>query len=139
MHSSLKRKTSLKAKTPLKAKAPIRAKKSIDRRVAKPKTNKPYKPSYDYKSIFTNDLKKCYITGTRGMVHVHHIFGASNKANSEKYHFLIPLRADWHDMADYGVHFNKELDLKFKRKCQEYWLENYGSKEEFIKIFGMWW
>ncbi len=90
-----------------------------------------------------DDLTKCFITGytkaSGAAIHVHHIFGGSNKTNSEKYHFLIPLRADWHDMASYGIHFNRELELKIKRMCQDYWLIHYGTKEEFIAIFGKWW
>ncbi len=94
-------------------------------------------------SIFTDDLYHCIITGDPGQglygVHVHHIFGGANKQNSERYGFLIPLRCDWHDMADYGIHFDKEFDLKYKRLCEEYWIENIGTQEEFIETFGMWW
>ena len=101
----------------------------------KPKTNNKKK----LKSVFTNDLYTCIISGTKNNIHVHHIFEAANKANSEKYGFLIPLSAHWHDMSNEAIHFNRELDLKWKRKCQDYWLENYGTKEEFIKIFRKWW
>lgn len=157
-NSTLTRKTPLKAKTALKSHTTLKTKKSlrmcsiekmsscasVSKKGAK---KRPYKPKYAYKSIFTDNLKRCFITGcTEGyhngkyhMIHVHHIFGASNKSNSEKYHFLIPLRDDWHDMADYGVHFNKELDLCLKRICQVYWLMEYGTKEEFIKAFSKWW
>ena len=90
-------------------------------------------------SILAPDFHKCYICGDVNNIHIHHIFGAANKANSEKYGFLVPLRADWHNMSDYGVHFNKELDLKLKRKCQDYWLEHIGTKEDFIATFGKWW
>lgn len=157
-YSTLKRKTTLKTKTrlkssnrlqqntPLKVNISLRdsySKKIKSGIVKQKKKASAYKPKYKYESIFTNDLNKCCITGctkSQGYdIHVHHIFGAANKANSEKYHFLIPLRADWHDMADYGVHFNRELDLKIKRACQEYWLKHYGTKDEFIKVFGKWW
>jgi hypothetical protein len=150
--------STLKRKTPLRAKAPLRAKKGLNTykplRAGASTASKPkksgekkqrqaaYKPVYPYASIFTADLKTCYITGSNkdsADIHVHHIFGGANKANSEKYHFLIPLRADWHDMADYGIHFNRELDLKIKRFCQDYWLEHYGTKEEFIVTFSKWW
>ena len=140
----LTRKTPLKrSQTPLK-RTQITPKPSGEKpkKTVSKKKSQVYKPSYPYASIFTDDLNKCYITHsdkTIADIHVHHIFGASNKANSEKYHFLVPLRADWHDMADYGVHHNRELDLKFKRKCQDYWLEHYGTKEEFIEVFGKWW
>ena len=72
-------------------------------------------------------------------IHVHHVFGAANKAKSEKYGFIIPLRADWHDLADYGIHFDRDFDLRIKRECQDYWLANYGTREEFINVFGKWW
>ena len=161
MYSSLKRKTPLKAKTPLRAKTSLKAYGSLKpsgtlrsgselkvgtskkTTVSSPKRKTAvYVPSYPYESIFTKDLNRCLITGSAKPehdIHVHHIFGAANKANSEKYHFLMPLRADWHDMADYGIHFNEALDLRYKRKCQEYWLQHYGTKEEFIEIFNQWW
>lgn len=143
MYSTLTRKTPLKAKTCLRAKAPLKARTPL--RQSKPGTQQ--KKSARARSvnkskafsIFTDDLYRCHITGSSTGVHIHHIFGASNKTNSERYGFLVPLRFDWHDMADYGIHFNRELDLKYKRACQEYWLTHYGTKEEFIKVFGMWW
>lgn len=158
-YSTLKQKTPLRAKTPLKAKTGLRQTKTLQSRrslkssyeskvkagvkKAPAKTSTYYKPKYKYESIFTDDLTKCFITGdtkaSGAAIHVHHIFSGSNKTNSEKYHFLIPLRADWHDMASYGIHFNRELELKIKRMCQDYWLIHYGTKEEFIAIFGKWW
>ncbi len=105
-------------------------------------TNKPVDKEKAF-SVFTDDLYHCIITGDGGKglygIHVHHIFGGANKKNSEKYGFLIPLRNDWHSMSNYGIHNDRELDLKYKRLCQEYWLEHYGTQEEFIKVFGQWW
>ncbi len=150
-NSTLTRRTPLKAKTSLKAKSTLRPKTDLRSSYAQkvksgakqPKRgkNKPYKPRYKYHSIFTKDLERCYITGTRKSgvnVHIHHIFGGAKKAASEKYGFLVPLRMDWHDMSDYAVHFNKELDLRFKEDCEHFFLENVGSKEDFINEFGMW-
>lgn len=161
VYSTLKRKTPLKQKTPLKAYSTLRAKKSlrqctIDKARASTSLKKAhkraYKPKRSYESIFTSELSKCFLTGctsgwyngengelTYYKIHIHHIFGASNKANSEKYHFLIPLRDDWHNMSSYGVHTNRDLELRLKKICQEYWLLAYGTKEDFIKTFGMWW
>lgn len=90
-------------------------------------------------SIFSENLCRCHITGDTNNIHIHHVFGASNRSNSEEYGFVVPLRADWHDMADYGIHFNRSLDLRYKTACEEYWIENIGTKEEFIAIFGKWW
>ena len=42
-------------------------------------------------SVFTDDMDHCYFTGTYP-VERHHIFGSSNRKNSEKYGFVIPLR-----------------------------------------------
>lgn len=90
-------------------------------------------------SIFTNNLNRCYVTGTNNDVHIHHVFGAANKVHSEEYGFMLPLCAEYHNMSDKGIHFDKEFDLRMKRECQEYWLNNISSKDEFIKVFGKWW
>lgn len=37
-------------------------------------------------------------------------------------------------MSDYGVHFNRKLDLEFKQECQRRWVKKYG--EGFERIFG---
>ena len=90
-------------------------------------------------SVLTDDLEHCYITGSRG-VHIHHIFpGRANRKLSEKHGFIVPLRPDWHNMSNYGVHFNRELDLELKCKCQEWWLQNGRTEEEFRNVFGKWW
>jgi hypothetical protein len=154
-NSTLKRKTPLKQKTALKAYTPLKAKKSLrqcqeekaKRGEVKKTYAKPYKPKHRYESIFTKDLKRCFITGAENGfsdgeyhdIHIHHIFGASNKANSEKYHYVIPLRDDWHNMASYGVHIDRNLDLALKQICQEDFIKYHGSRTDFIKIFGKFW
>lgn len=160
-NSTLKRKTPLRAKTALKSHSTLKAKKSLGRCTIekhkalssdKAKTpekvyRKPYKPTYKYQSIFTEDLSRCFITEcTEGFydgryydIHKHHIFRAANKSHSEKYHFIIPLRDDWHNLSSYSVHKDKNLDLALKIICQEYFLEHYGTLDEFIAIFGKCW
>ena len=40
-------------------------------------------------------------------------------------------------MSDAGVHFNKELDLKLKRLCEQNWLAvRNKTEEDFIKEYG---
>jgi len=112
--------------------------KAGEKQVYKYKPKKQINKTNAY-SIFTKNLYKCHITNTCSNVHLHHIFGAANKGNSEEYGFLVPLSAEYHNMSDKGIHYNKKLELKYKRICQDYWLENYGTKEEFIKVFGKWW
>ncbi len=89
------------------------------------------------KSILQNK-KECYITGSTNNLHKHHIFeGIANRKLSERDGLWLWLRADWHNLSDYGVHFNKELDLKLKRKAQLKWQEYYNkTKEDFIKEYG---
>ena len=145
-YEEIKRQEAEKRTRKIKEQAVKKAVKSVKKTNVKPKKaikQKAYKPVCAYWSIFTTDLDRCYITGStksEADIHIHHVFGAANKHNSERRGFIVPLRADWHDMADYGVHGkNKELDLKLKRACQEYYLEHYGTKEEFIAEFGKWW
>lgn len=87
------------------------------------------------KSII-QDKKECYITGSTYNLHKHHIFeGIANRKLSEKYGLWVYLRADWHNMADYGVHFNKELDIELKVIAQRRFEEEYPQLS-FLQIFG---
>lgn len=81
------------------------------------------------------DEKRCYITGWTINLHKHHIFGGSRRKASEKYGLWVWLRYDWHNLSNYGVHFNKELDILLKQAGQEAF-ERTHSREEFIAIFG---
>ena len=89
------------------------------------------------KSIIQNE-KECYITGSTDNLHEHHIiYGNGFRKLSEKYGLKVWLRADWHNMADYGVHFDKNLDLELKQMAQRKAMKHYGwTVEQFIKIFG---
>lgn len=62
-------------------------------------------------------------------------YGTANRKLSEKYGCWIYLCAYHHNFSDEGIHFNKELDLKIKKLCQEEFEKN-GSREEFMRIFG---
>lgn len=89
-------------------------------------------------SVLTDDLEHCFITGSTEIA-IHHVFGAANRKFSEHYGFVLPLRPDWHNTANYGVHFNRDLDLKFKGMAQTYFESHYGNRQAFIKIFGKSW
>ena len=85
-------------------------------------------------SILQGDTRECYLTGATDGLHRHHIyFGTPNRKISEANGFWVWLRWDWHNGAEYGVHFNRDLDLKLKRECQE---EETHSREEFRKLIG---
>lgn len=82
----------------------------------------------------------CAISGEREHVVPHHIFDGPNKTLSEMYGFMLPLTNYWHTLSEYSIHHNRELDLKYKRMCQEYYIDVLGkTKEEFISEFGRWW
>lgn len=90
-----------------------------------------------YWSVLTDDMHSCYVTKLN-VVHIHHVFNGSRKKASEKYGFMVPLHPILHTMGPDSVHMapNKGLDLQLKQKCQKYFEENYGSRQEFIDIFG---
>jgi hypothetical protein len=90
------------------------------------------------KSVLTDDLTRCIITGRPG-VHIHHVFGGPNRGKSEKDGFIIPLVPELHNMGPYGIHFNRRLDLEFKQKCQRWYENNKGSRENFISRYGKSW
>ena len=81
--------------------------------------------------------KVCYVTGDNYNLHCHHVFGGSCKKLSEKYGLKIWLRADWHNMSNYGIHFDSELNNNIREKAQKKAMEHYNwSIEDFIRIFG---
>lgn len=88
------------------------------------------------KSVFTCDMDRCFFTGSP-YVERHHIFGGSNRAASEKYGFVVPLRYDLHPNGSRADHNKSELvDKQLKLAAQQYFENFYGTREEFMKIFG---
>lgn len=86
-------------------------------------------------SVFTDDMDRCYFTGT-APVERHHIWGGANRKNSEKYGFVLPLRPDLHPNGAQAGKNAAEIDLKLKQMAQEYFEKNYGTREDFRRIFG---
>ena len=97
------------------------------------------------RSIFTDNLKICAVTGRSGHIEVHHIFGAANRTRSTFYGFVIPLLAEIHpngaqrsDKACQALTGKtiKELDLELKQACQRHYEDELGkSREEWLKEF----
>lgn len=95
-------------------------------------------------SIFTKDLNHCIFTGS-AEVERHHIFSAARRELSTKYGYVVPLVKYLHPN---GVHFDEKkcfdivgtdragLDKWLKQTCEKHFLDNVGTKEEFIEIFG---
>lgn len=86
-------------------------------------------------SLLTDNMKKCYITGSTQDIHIHEVYyGSADRKKSIEYGCCVPLRADYHNMSNYGVHFNKALDLRLKREMQEAFEKKY-SHEKFMEVF----
>ena len=78
--------------------------------------------------------RECYLTRCTENLHKHHIFFGPLRDIAEKNGFWVWLRADLHN-GRYGVHFNRELDLRLKRECQARYEETH-AREEFMKLIG---
>lgn len=87
------------------------------------------------KSILTDDLDHCMFTGA-APVERHHVYGGSNRKNSEKYGFIAPLRPDLHPNGVFAGQEAKAVDMELKQRCQRYFEDHNGTREEFISIFG---
>lgn len=77
----------------------------------------------------------CWVCGAISGLHIHHVYPGGNRSNSEKYGFKAYLCGRHHNLSEFGVHFDKSLDLRLKRTCQRAYEKTY-SREEFIKIIG---
>ena len=86
-------------------------------------------------SVLTDDMDHCLFTGT-APVERHHVFGGSNKKNSEKYGFIAPVRPDLHPNGVFAGQSAKLVDLELKQRCQRYFEDHCGALKDFISIFG---
>lgn len=87
-------------------------------------------------SIFTDNMDRCMYTGSRN-IERHHVFSHTNNERMlcEEYGFVAPLRPDLHPN---GVRRGKDagkVDKDLKERCREYYLQNYGTEEEFRREF----
>ena len=89
------------------------------------------------KSVLVDDMEHCFKTGSP-YYHIHHIFPGSRRKRSEKYGFVIPVAPWLHEFTKDSIHANpnKGLDLELKQMSQKYFEVHYGSREDFIKVFG---
>lgn len=88
------------------------------------------------KSVLQSE-KECWVCHTTYNLHDHHvIYGRANRKLSEEYGLKVWLCAEHHNMGNYCVHKDRELNLKLRRLAQEYFEEHYGTREDFMRIFG---
>lgn len=86
-------------------------------------------------SVLTDDMDHCMYTGSN-VVDRHHVFGGSRKTASEKRGFIAPLRPDLHPNGVFAGKDAKKVDDELKTRCQRYYEEHYGTRQQFIDEFG---
>ena len=89
------------------------------------------------RSILSN-TRECFICHAPDPLHRHHIYeGTGRRKISEQQGCWIWLCPRHHNASNFGIHANKELDLKIKQMCEEKWLEIHdATQEDFIEVFG---
>ena len=79
--------------------------------------------------------KKFGVCNDRGL-HLHHIYeGWGNRRVSDQNGFTIWLCGAHHNLSDFGIHFDKDLDLEVKKECQRKFEETH-TREEFMELIG---
>lgn len=81
-------------------------------------------------SVFTTDLKHCYLCGKK-KEELHEIYAGRNRLNSMKYGFVLPLCCTCHKQNQNNLQFNN----LWHKEGQIYWELNIGTRNEFIAIF----
>lgn len=66
-------------------------------------------------SVFTDDLEHCYFCG-RPKDDLHEILYGSNRNNSMRYGYVLPLCREHHQM----FHNNHKLTEEWAKKCQKH-------------------
>ena len=90
-----------------------------------------------YISKLQEDTERCFICGSLRMLEWHHIFGAANKKDSEKYGLMARLCHHCHNEPPDGVHFNPDrMQLLHEIGEQKYLDETGDTVEGFIAKFG---
>lgn len=84
------------------------------------------------KSIIQTE-QECYLCHTTKDLQVHHcICGTANRKKSEQFGLKVYLCAHHHRLA----HSNLSLHWRFLILGQKAFEDEYGDREEFIKLFG---
>jgi hypothetical protein len=122
---------------------PVKIYKMKQSKPIKKRTYKQAKAEKNRFSILTDDLNTCIECGNkykRSELNYHEIFYGSGKRQlSIKYGLVIPLYSPlYHNQYESkGIHFDKQMCLKWQIKGQLEAMKYYGwSEQDFIDIFG---
>lgn len=80
-------------------------------------------------SVFTDNLEECYFC-KKPIVEIHEILYGTNRNNSMKWGYCLPLCREHHN----SFHKNHRLTMEWQIKCQEHFVEKY-SLDEWLGIF----
>ena len=80
------------------------------------------------------EVRQCAECGSCYCIERHHVFPGPNRKISEKYGMVEDLCPDCH-RGDNGIHFNKEMMLRYKQKHQRLFEEKYNH-EMWMKLIG---
>lgn len=94
----------------------------------------------DKKPGLYGEERECFICQNPNVAR-HHIYGGHGRRPvSDDEGCWVYLCPRHHNMSDFGVHFDKELDMFFKADCQRRWERREGIKEPghetFIRLMG---
>ena len=80
-------------------------------------------------SVFTEDLEHCYFCEKKAS-DVHEIIYGSNRWNSMRYGYVLPLCRTHHDM----FHRNYRLTMEWQVRCQEHFMKK-DTLAKWVEIF----
>ena len=101
-----------------------------------PKGEKKKKRMSHPVSILGSRKDRCYLCGRYGHTEEHHIFGGPNRTLSEKYGLKVYLCLECHSSGKHAVHRDKAVMDELHRQGQEAFMDQLGSRKEFMQIFG---
>ena len=84
------------------------------------------------KSIMWGE-KACFFCGSTSELQTHHcIHGTANRKLADKFGLTIILCRRHHEM----VHMDVGMDIALKMEAQRAWEKQYGSRNDFVRVFG---
>jgi len=80
------------------------------------------------------EVRQCAECGSCYCIEKHHVFGGANRKISEKYGMVEDFCPSCH-RGNRGIHFNKEMAIRYKQKHQMLFEDRYGH-EMWMKLIG---
>jgi hypothetical protein len=97
----------------------------------KKKSTKLSKLEKNRYSVFFDGFGMCCNCGSMVNLTKHEIFEGKNRQNSMKFGFVIPLCLRCHQI----LQDDSPFVTKWKKKSQEYFEKNIGTREDFLDVF----